>query len=95
MILKFDKYQGAGNDFIILNNLDGLFSKLSEHQFRKCAIVITGFADGIILLKLQIMLTLKWNITILMVSSVLSVEMGQGVPFCMLIKINNWLKNQI
>ena len=88
MTLKFDKYQGAGNDFIILNNFDGLFSKLSEHQFREMCDRHNGIgADGIILLKLQIMLTLKWNITILMVSSVLSVEMGQDVPFCMLINI--------
>ena len=52
MILKFDKYQGAGNDFIILNNFDGLFSKLSEHQFREMCDRHNGIgADGIILLK--------------------------------------------
>ena len=52
MILKFDKYQGAGNDFIILNNFDGLFSKLSVHQFREMCDRHNGIgADGIILLK--------------------------------------------
>ena len=52
MILKFDKYQGAGNDFIILNNFDGLFSKLNEHQFREMCDRHNGIgADGIILLK--------------------------------------------
>ena len=52
MTLKFDKYQGAGNDFIILNNFDGLFSKLSEHQFREMCDRHNGIgADGIILLE--------------------------------------------
>ena len=52
MTLKFDKYQGAGNDFIILNNFDGLFSKLIVHQFREMCDRHNGIgADGIILLK--------------------------------------------
>ena len=52
MTLKFEKYQGAGNDFIILNNFDGLFSKLSEPQFRKMCDRHNGIgADGIILIK--------------------------------------------
>ena len=52
MTLKFDKYQGAGNDFIILNNYDGFFSKLSEHQFREMCDRHRGIgADGVILLE--------------------------------------------
>ena len=52
MTLKFDKYQGAGNDFIILNNFDGLFSKLSEYQFREMCDRHNGVgADGIIVLE--------------------------------------------
>ncbi|MDC3034581.1 diaminopimelate epimerase [bacterium] len=52
MTLKFDKYQGAGNDFIILNNYDGLFSQLSDQQFREMCDRNRGIgADGIILLE--------------------------------------------
>ena len=52
MTFKFDKYQAAGNDFIILNNYDGLFSQLSEHQFRNICDRHCGIgADGIILIE--------------------------------------------
>ena len=35
MELQFFKYQGTGNDFVILDNRDGLFSNLKEAQIKK------------------------------------------------------------
>lgn len=32
MIIEFSKYQGTGNDFILLNNLDGRYNELSIDQ---------------------------------------------------------------
>jgi diaminopimelate epimerase len=32
MIIEFSKYQGTGNDFILLNNLDGRYNELSINQ---------------------------------------------------------------
>lgn len=52
MTLKFDKYQGAGNDFIILNNYNGSYSRLSEEQIRGMCNRQMGIgADGLILLE--------------------------------------------
>ena len=51
MKLKFDKYQGAGNDFVIINNLDGKYD-LSEEQIAKLCDRRFGIgADGLILVE--------------------------------------------
>ena len=51
MTLKFDKYQGAGNDFIIINNLDGK-NNLSGKQIEQLCDRRFGIgADGLILVE--------------------------------------------
>ena len=50
MTLKFDKYQGAGNDFIILNNFNNKYSKIKIQQLSKMCDRQNGIgADGVII----------------------------------------------
>lgn len=50
-MISFDKYQGAGNDFIMMNNLDGSV-KLTEDQIKQMCDRHFGIgADGVILLE--------------------------------------------
>jgi diaminopimelate epimerase len=52
MHIEFDKYQGAGNDFIILDNRDRKFSNLSKNQLKFLCNRQKGIgADGIILVE--------------------------------------------
>jgi diaminopimelate epimerase len=51
MTLKFDKYQGAGNDFVIVNNLDGKHDLSSEQIARLCDRRFGIGADGLILVE--------------------------------------------
>ena len=51
MTLKFDKYQGAGNDFVIVNNLDGKHDLSSEQIARLCNRRFGIGADGLILVE--------------------------------------------
>ena len=32
MVVQFSKYQGTGNDFVLLNNLDGTYNQLTIDQ---------------------------------------------------------------
>lgn len=49
MKLSFSKYQGTGNDFIMLNNLNGYYDHLSIEQIRKICNRRFGIgADGLI-----------------------------------------------
>jgi diaminopimelate epimerase len=49
MQLVFSKYQGTGNDFILLNNLDGIYDKLEEKNIRFLCDRKFGIgADGLI-----------------------------------------------
>ena len=49
MILDFEKYQGTGNDFIMLNNMDGRYDWLTaEHVVRLCDRRFGIGADGLI-----------------------------------------------
>lgn len=51
MLLKFEKFQGSGNDFIMLDNRDGRYSKLSMSDI--CQVTNRKFgvgADGLILI---------------------------------------------
>ena len=51
MLLKFFKYQGTGNDFILLNNMDGTYNNVSEDVKRFLCDRKFGIgADGLILL---------------------------------------------
>lgn len=52
MQIVFQKYQGAGNDFIMLDNRDQLFTKLSTTQIAQLCHRNKGIgADGLILLE--------------------------------------------
>ena len=51
MTLKFDKYQGAGNDFVIINNLDGKLNLSEEQIARLCDRRFGIGADGLILVE--------------------------------------------
>jgi diaminopimelate epimerase len=49
MLLKFSKYQGTGNDFILLDNLSGSFNDLTITQIKELCDRKLGIgADGII-----------------------------------------------
>ena len=51
MTIQFDKYQGAGNDFIILDNRDGAYSALTTDQLAFLCDRYKGIgADGFILI---------------------------------------------
>ena len=51
MLLKFFKYQGTGNDFILVNNMDGIYNDLSEDAISFLCDRKFGIgADGLILL---------------------------------------------
>ena len=51
MTIQFDKYQGAGNDFIILDNRDGAYSALTTAQLAFLCDRYKGIgADGFILI---------------------------------------------
>lgn len=52
MKLIFDKYQGTGNDFVILDNRNGLYSSLTEAQVRFICDRRFGIgADGLMMLQ--------------------------------------------
>ncbi len=52
MQIKFDKYQGAGNDFIIIDNRNKNFSSLRKDQLKSLCNRHTGIgADGVILIQ--------------------------------------------
>ena len=51
MKMKFDKYQGAGNDFVIVNNLDGKYNLSGEQIARLCDRRFGIGADGLILVE--------------------------------------------
>lgn len=51
MLVQFFKYQGTGNDFIILDNRDGKYSAISNDQVRRLCDRRLGIgADGLMLL---------------------------------------------
>ena len=52
MDIKFDKYQGAGNDFIIMDNLTGAYDEITALQFQSICNRHKGIgSDGIILIE--------------------------------------------
>ena len=52
MQIKFDKYQGAGNDFIIIDNRNKKYSILKKEQLKFLCNRYTGIgADGVILIQ--------------------------------------------
>jgi len=51
MKIKFDKYQGAGNDFILLDNSKNMYTKITAEQVKKICNRHFGVgADGLMLL---------------------------------------------
>jgi diaminopimelate epimerase len=51
MTVQFHKYQGTGNDFIIVDNRDGKYSSLSNDQIRRLCDRRLGIgSDGLMLL---------------------------------------------
>ena len=53
MELKFSKYQGTGNDFIMIDNLNGQWDELSIFQIQQLCDRKFGIgADGLIKIKL-------------------------------------------
>jgi diaminopimelate epimerase len=49
MEVKFSKYEGTGNDFLLLNNLDGKYNELTIQQIQKICVRRFGVgADGLI-----------------------------------------------
>jgi len=51
MKIKFDKYQGTGNDFVILDNRNGEYSNLTEKQIHRLCDRRFGIgADGLMML---------------------------------------------
>ena len=51
MTIQFHKYQGTGNDFILLDNRTNKYSSLREHQIRELCDRRMGIgADGLMLL---------------------------------------------
>ncbi len=52
MELKFHKYQGTGNDFVVLDNRTGMYDGLTTAQVKKCCDRRFGIgADGFMLLQ--------------------------------------------
>jgi diaminopimelate epimerase len=52
MIIKFSKYHGCGNDFVMIDNREGVFGVIDIEKIRKICNRHTGIgADGIILLE--------------------------------------------
>lgn len=52
MQLEFYKYHGTGNDFILINNLDGRYQDIQEHQIHALCNRHMGIgADGLMLLE--------------------------------------------
>jgi len=54
MKIEFSKFQGTGNDFVILDNWNGKYAKLSKEQIRKVCDRRFGIGgDGLMLLNLK------------------------------------------
>ena len=51
MVLNFSKYQGAGNDFVIIDNREEVFPKNEQNVAKLCDRKFGIGADGLILIE--------------------------------------------
>ena len=64
--IAFNKYQGAGNDFIIIDNRNSIFNPDDSDLIKKLCDRRFGIgADGLILINNKPGLILKWSISML------------------------------
>lgn len=90
MQIDFFKYQGAGNDFVVLDNMGGSFDNLKpEHVASLCDRRFGIGADGLLLLSKSVafLLRFRWNITIRMAAVPLFVATGQDVSAHLLFSV--------
>ena len=80
MNFQFEKYQGAGNDFIIIDDRKENFPDQDHSLIQKLCDRHFGIgADGLILVRIQIVQILKCSISMPMVIPVAFVVMAVGV----------------